>query len=130
MWRTISIGIILISQLQPAPPYIPTADQEDMYSAYAEFRLNNGLFPQILSPELCELAQKHSVAQAKSNKLYHSNYKITENVGRGGTPKGSIQMWITSPGHKRNLLSKYKYVGFGYAGDYATSLHSDKYDSK
>lgn len=117
------IILIVLFQLQQFPPYICTSEQEEMYKEYAEFRLNNKMLPQILSPELCELAQKHSVAQAKSGRLYHSNYKIAENVARGGTPKGSIQMWITSPGHKRNLLSKYKYVGFGYAGDYATSLH-------
>lgn len=121
MYKYYLIILILINQISIS--YIPTREQAIMYSAYAEFRLNNGMLPQILSPELCKLAQKHSEAQNRSDRLYHSNYKIAENVARGGTPKGSIDMWVVSPVHKRNLLSKYKYVEFGYAGDYATSLH-------
>lgn len=123
-----TILLVITLQLQPSPPEKPyeySKEQLEMYNEYAEFRLNNGVLPQILNPKLCELAQQHSERQNKANKIYHSNLKMAENVARGGTPKGTIQMWIVSPGHKRNLLSKYRYVGFGYSGIYGTSLHSD-----
>ncbi len=53
---------------------------------------------------------------------YYDGNRIAENVGWGfHTGLSVVVAWITSPGHRNNLLSPdYEHVGFGQAGTYWT----------
>lgn len=106
----------------------------DIYAKTNQFRRSHGLPALIIRPELNSIAQKHSsdmargrapfghsgFAQrnAKANKKIRSLHYFAENVAFGATSGNEVvTMWENSPGHRRNLLGHYKYVGIGIAKD-------------
>lgn len=41
-----------------------------------------------------------------------------ENIASGSsTAEGAMDQWMNSPGHCRNIMGNYRYIGVGYAGD-------------
>lgn len=98
------------------------------------FRQTKGLPSLRGNDELNKIAQRHSedMAQGKvsfghdgfSDRQREAVDKIAtlrafaENVSFGpATGKQVVEGWKNSPGHRRNLLGNYKYVGIGIAAD-------------
>lgn len=107
---------------------------QDVLSQTNQFRKSKGLSELIMRKELNAIAQKHSVDMASGrvpfghsgfghrNALATKNIKAIhhfgENVAYGATSgKDVVAMWKSSPGHRRNMLGTYKYIGIGVARD-------------
>ena len=64
------------------------------------------------SPQLYNLAKKHSESMAATGSFEHSDYKLNENIfwaeGYDSDQIGQIcfEEWMRSPGHQANLLNK------------------------
>ena len=59
-------------------------------------------------------AKRNSIAKKKINPLS----SFAENVAYGATNgKEVVKMWKNSPGHRRNMLGRYKFIGIGTAKD-------------
>lgn len=70
-------------------------------------------------------ARVHTQDMMDANKIFHSGSgelgasggtgwdRIGENVGRGQSPTSLHNAFMDSPGHKKNILGDYNYVGIG-----------------
>ena len=84
--------------------------------------------------DLNAIAQKHSEDMARgrvgfghggfdqrsamANKAIKHLHGFAENVAYGAsTGKQVVTLWKNSPGHRRNMLGRYKYIGIGVAKD-------------
>ena len=84
--------------------------------------------------DLNAIAQKHSEDMARgrvgfghggfnqrsamANKAIKHIHSFAENVAYGATTgKQVVTLWKNSPGHRRNMLGHYKYIGIGIAKD-------------
>ena len=89
-------------------------------------RASAGLPPLTMDGGLQAHARKHTAEMIASNDLYHSSSGelraaagsgwsiVGENVGRGGTVESLHDSFMSSPGHKKNILcAAYNYVGIG-----------------
>ncbi len=107
---------------------------DDVLSQTNQFRKSNGLPALQINAELNALAQKHSVDMANgrvgfghsgfskrnnmARKAIPSLHSFAENVAYGATSgKAVVTGWKNSPGHRRNMLGRYKYIGIGIAKD-------------
>lgn len=119
----------------------------DVLNRTNQFRKSQGLPALIMKQELNQIAQKHSedmadghVAfghdgfgdrQAKAGKEIKGMHTFAENVAYGAnTAKEVITLWKNSPGHRRNMLGNFKYIGIGTAKDskgqiYYTEIFAD-----
>ena len=53
-----------------------------------------------------------------ANKIIKHMHGFAENVAYGPTTgKAVVDLWKNSPGHRRNMLGPYKYIGIGIAKD-------------
>lgn len=99
-----------------------------------QFRKSQGLPPLMMKQQLNALAQKHSAdmargrvgfghagfgkRDAKATREIKGLHSFAENVAYGATSaKEVVTMWKNSPGHRRNMLGNYKYIGIGTAKD-------------
>jgi uncharacterized protein YkwD len=107
---------------------------QDVLSQTNHFRKSQGLTELIIRKDLDEIAQRHSADMASgrvgfghdgfekrnamaSKKIKHLR-SFAENVAYGATTaKEVVTMWKNSPGHRRNMLGHYKYIGIGIAKD-------------
>lgn len=99
-----------------------------------QFRKSEGLTALIMRKELNAIAQKHSKdmasgrmpfghkgfnkREAKARKQLGAKYsfRFAENVASGATSgEEVVEMWKKSPGHRRNMLGDYKFIGVGAA---------------
>lgn len=125
---TLFIGLISFSPLTDANLV------DDVFSQTNKFRKSNGLPELIMKDDLNAIAQKHSADMAKrkvgfghggfsqresqARKKIKPMYSFAENVAYGVTTgKQVVTMWKKSPGHRRNMLGRYKYIGIGVAKD-------------
>ena len=107
---------------------------KDVLTHTNKFRQSKGLATLTMRQELNAIAQKHSADMASGragfghggfNKRYAlARNKIkpmrsfAENVAHGATSGVQVvSMWKSSPGHRRNMLGKFKYIGIGIAKD-------------
>ncbi|MEO6720838.1 MAG: CAP domain-containing protein [Ferruginibacter sp.] len=107
---------------------------EDVLSRTNQFRRSKGLPELIMQNDLNAIAQKHSADMAKGRVGFgHAGFakrnalakgkiqsmrSFAENVAYGATSgKAVVDMWKNSPGHRRNMLGRYKYIGIGIAKD-------------
>ena len=116
---------------------ITTADAgltNDILQQTNSFRRSRGLPVLIMNEDLNAIAQKHSLNMAKgrigfghggfnkrdaeaTRKLKGSS-RFAENVAYGPTSgKEVVDMWKRSPGHRKNILGRFKYIGIGVAKD-------------
>src|SRR6266496_2193436 len=127
----ISIFSVLIAFSFTARP--KNALRDDVLKYTNEFRKAHKLSPLEMKDELNEIAQKHSKNMARGivgfghdgfseraekvrKKL--GDYMVAENVAYGiETGKAAVELWKTSPGHRKNLLGSFKYIGIGTATD-------------
>jgi uncharacterized protein YkwD len=120
---------------------------EDVLEQTNKFRKSKGLPALVMNDDLNDIAQKHSAAMAsgrvafghngfkqrekEAKKKVPSAYGFAENVAYGATSgKEVVTMWKNSPGHRRNILGNYKYIGIGTAKDrqgniYFTQVFTD-----
>ena len=99
-----------------------------------QFRKSEGMPVLIMKQQLNELAQKHSAdmangrvafghagfggREAKAQREIKGVYSFAENVAYGvNSANEVVTMWKNSPGHRRNMLGPYKYIGIGTAKD-------------
>jgi uncharacterized protein YkwD len=49
---------------------------------------------------------------------------VSENVARGPlTAQQAVNLWLKSPGHRKNIEGNYKYTGIGVARDRKSELY-------
>lgn len=106
----------------------------DVLNLTNQFRKSEGLPVLIMKQQLNALAQKHSAdmargrvgfghtgfgkRDAKAQREIKGLHSFAENVAYGATSaKEVVTMWKNSPGHRRNMLGPYKYIGIGTAKD-------------
>lgn len=99
-----------------------------------QFRTSKHLPALEMREDLNVIARKHSENMAKGkcgfgHAGYHQRelqvqktmkveYGMAENVAYGATTgKQVVSMWKGSPGHRKNMLGNYKYIGIGTAHD-------------
>lgn len=99
-----------------------------------QFRESHHLPSLIMKQQLNAIAQKHSTDMArgrvgfghagfgkrfaKARREIKGLHSFAENVAYGATSANEVvTMWKNSPGHRRNMLGKYKYIGIGTARD-------------
>ena len=111
-----------------------TSLSNDVLKQTNQFRRSKGLLPLVIREELNAIAQKHSVNMAKGRTGFgHGGFarrdalarqkikdvhSFAENVAYGPTTgKEVVEKWKRSPGHRKNMLGRYKYIGIGTAKD-------------
>jgi uncharacterized protein YkwD len=78
-------------------------------------RARYGLPPLAVDRELVESARRHAAWMTRSHTLRHTNLPVAENIAMGQrTAAEAIQSWMTSPGHRANILHP-GYRGIGAA---------------
>jgi len=99
-----------------------------------QFRKSKRLSALEMREDLNTIARKHSENMAKGRcgfghagysqrelqvqKIIKVEYGMAENVAYGAsTAKEVVSMWKGSPGHRKNMLGNYKYIGIGTARD-------------
>ena len=104
--------------LAPAPP--PPRDtlnlhpvQVGIIEATNAERLRYGLSPLAVDPGLVRSARAHTAWMTRNRALQHTNAGVAENIAMGQrTPTEAVQSWMSSPGHRANLLnSGYTRIG-------------------
>lgn len=80
-------------------------------------RVRAGLRPFVLCPRLLGTAREHGIRMASSGHMTHfgSNYRVygsSENVAyRNLDPVGVVRHWLSSSGHRANILGGYSRIG-------------------
>jgi len=108
-----------------------SADEQELLDLTNRVRAKHNLQPLKMNRDLTNVARDQSADMARHHHLSHTvkgkhlefrirksgyNYRtIGENVARSkGTLSHIIQMWMKSPGHRKNILNpQFKEVGFG-----------------
>ena len=118
----------------PTPPG-PSDFAQQVVELTNQERANNGLPPLKISDELTAAAEGHSQDMATNDCFSHygcldgssplermlrAGYQPTwagENIAGGySTPASAMAAWLSSPGHRANILnSNYREIGVGYA---------------
>lgn len=128
----ISIGFL--SSQTICGQQITPAFEKNILKETNQFRKSKGLPALISRDELNSIAQNHSSDMAgkkiafghegfnerfqKARKSIKGIGSFAENVAYGAkTAKEGVQGWENSPGHRRNMLGTYKYIGIGIAAD-------------
>lgn len=112
---------------------VPANFPQLMLTAVNAERAKLNLSPLCLNLKLQKSAQLHSEDQANNNFMSHTGSSgstmssritaqqfqwnaIAENVAAGQPDVAAVMSsWMNSPGHKANILGKYKFFGTGYA---------------
>ena len=107
---------------------------EEVLKYTNQFRKSKGLTALVMRDDLNAIARRHSEDMAKGRCSFgHSGYNqrelqaqktikpfygMAENVAYGATTgKEVVSLWKSSPGHRKNMLGDYKYIGIGTARD-------------
>jgi uncharacterized protein YkwD len=139
MKRTFLTAIVIcFSLFVSLTSFAPRTDNAnlvtDVLSLTNQFRKSEGLPVLIMKQQLNALAQKHSAdmargrvgfghagfgkREAKAQREIKGLHSFAENVAYGATSaKEVVTLWKNSPGHRRNMLGPYKYIGIGTAKD-------------
>ena len=101
---------------------------EDVLIQTNRFRTSHGLNKLTINGRLNKIAQKHSAdmandrvdfghngfaeRNAEAKRATRNTHNFAENVAYGPkSGKEVVNMWSTSPGHRKNMLGNYKYIG-------------------
>src|SRR5665213_2274743 len=131
---SLSLGFFLFLSPNSFSPATDSSLANDVFTKTNQFRKSQGLNGLIMKQELNAIAQQHSedmasgrVAfghdgfgdrQKKASEEIQGMHAFAENVAYGvNTAKEVVTLWENSPGHRRNMLGNYKYVGIGTAKD-------------
>jgi Cysteine-rich secretory protein family len=127
--RSISMVILgalvagLIGMAAPAASAL-TSVENCFYSATNHERSSRGIPKLSLASDLVSIARKHSAKMAADGTIYHNNnlgneisgnwWAAGENVGMGPSCQAIQDAFMSSPGHKANILDRdYNQVGVG-----------------
>jgi uncharacterized protein YkwD len=106
--------------------------ESSLLSGINAYREQQGLSSLSISEPLNRLARLHSQSMCKKKELNHDHFieryaeskrsLCAENVGwNAHSPSIQLEQWITSPGHKRNVLTReLKRAGIAKVGNYVT----------
>lgn len=130
-------GVICLSLFVSLISFSPNKNAnivQDVLNQTNQFRKSKGLSQLIMLKDLNAIAQKHSADMARgrtgfghggfaqrnvmaNDRVMHL-HSFAENVAYGPTSgKQVVTLWENSPGHRRNMLGHYKYIGIGIAKD-------------
>lgn len=144
----VSLGCLLLGTgLTSFTTFAEKSLTDDVLSATNKFRKSKGLYALTMQEDLNEIARKHSADMASgktgfghggfnkrssmAGKKINGMKNFAENVAYGArSGEEVVTMWKRSPGHRRNMLGKYKYIGIGTAKDrkgviYYTQVFAD-----
>lgn len=129
--------ILGLERLVAAPVF--SSSSVAMLAALNEQRSKYGLKPLKLEPKLHLIALNESICMNRSRKMDHFcggstpwsratavGYKynaMSENIAwcpSAWTAAQVVALWMSSSGHRANILGSYTEVGFGQVGDYWT----------
>lgn len=113
---------------------------EDVLKYTNQFRKSKRLSPLEMREDLNAIARKHSddmargkcsfghdgfnKREAQVQKIIQPFSEMAENVAYGAaTGKEVVEMWKDSPGHRKNMLGNYKYLGIGAARDNSGTIY-------
>jgi len=113
---------------------------DDVLKYTNQFRKSHRLPTLVMRDDLNAIARKHSEDMAKGRcgfghsgyhqrelqvqKIIRLEYGMAENVAYGATTaKQVVSMWKGSPGHRKNMLGNYKFIGIGTARDRRGSIY-------
>jgi hypothetical protein len=136
--RAVRIGLFaLIYACVPAvawcAQYAPSADEFALLAYANSARAEQHLAPYVWSQGLGQAARFHSDDEAahgcdqhnscngeewwrRVQRYYPGWYALGENIGSGADgPRGAHDGWMTSPGHRANILGAYAEFGAGFA---------------
>lgn len=118
----------------PAPEGCGTALEVEEFELTNAARADEGVPPLICDADLAAIARAHSADMCARDYFDHTNLEgespgdrvtnaghphrgIGENIAAGnGAASATHQQWMSSPGHRRNILSTdYTRIGVGYA---------------
>jgi uncharacterized protein YkwD len=108
----------------PRPPKPPVQIIVGNHFEHEVIRLTNqertrrGLRPLKMNTQMMAFARNWSAVQSRT-RMRHSRGPYAENVAYGQpSPQSVMQAWMTSPGHRRNILnSRYTEIGVGYVNN-------------
>ena len=130
-----TIIIVLLSSQTICGQQITSSFSKNIVKETNQFRQSKGLPALIPTNEFNGIAQKHSSDMARKRVAFgHAGFKersqkakkllngrmsgFAENVAYGAkTSTEVVKGWENSPGHRRNMLGAYKYIGIGIAAD-------------
>jgi hypothetical protein len=120
----VAVALSLFALLAPAAA-ADTETEAEFLSEINATRAAHGLGALQLDDALRSHARSHTEDMVAAGEIYHSSEAelttaagtswsgIAENVGKGGSPASLHDAFMASPGHKRNILGDYNYVGIG-----------------
>ena len=83
------------------------------------YRIQNGRLPWLRNGQLDAQAQAWAEELSRTNSFRHSGANVYENIAFSShSPEAAFELWRTSPGHNRNMLSNARAVGIGAAHGY------------
>jgi len=132
--RGLSVGLAIVCLLLMSAGPLNDGLDAEVVRYTNDFRESLGLAALITRDELNIIARGHSEDMAerrcsfghdgyderevKVQKIIKPFYGMAENVAYGATTaKEVVSLWKSSPGHRKNMLGNYKYVGIGTAKD-------------
>lgn len=121
----ITVGIAPPAQAATVTEAASVTDVKRILDDTNAFRVQNGLKPLLLTPNLNSVSQAWSEEMATVNRMSHNPaYSIqipkgwwgaAENVAYGYRVDTVTPAWIKSPGHRANILGNYTHIGIGIA---------------
>ena len=107
-------------------------DEKEVHRLVNEYRRRNGRAPLKQIDQAILEAQYHSVDLERYDDLNHDGLRtrvnsiadredvdiraFAENVGYNSTSQSMVNGWISSLGHRRNMLGNYTHTGIGRSG--------------
>jgi uncharacterized protein YkwD len=142
-----AVGLVVLGLLFSFSPAGTGDMEQDILSATNKLRRSRGLNELVMRSDLNEIARRHSVDMASGKTAFgHSGFdrrfdlaarkiqgmkQFSENVAYGVRSGDEVvALWKKSPGHRRNMLGKFKYMGVGIASNrkgikYFTQVFAD-----
>jgi uncharacterized protein YkwD len=124
----------------PETSSIAPAVERDVLFFINKHRESKGLSPLAFNAIVASEARRHSTDMASRrvsfghdglttrtkniSKQIKSVHAVSENVARGPlTAEQAVNLWLKSPGHRKNIEGNYKYTGIGVARDRKSELY-------
>jgi uncharacterized protein YkwD len=94
------------ASLPSKPKFAFHAIETELISATNATREQYGLAPLHVDYALMRSARRHTAWMARSRNLSHTSAMVAENIAVGQrSVRGVIGSWLSSPGHRANMLS-------------------------
>lgn len=125
--RRVSVAVLAGAMvLATAVPALASAEESEFIALINQSRTAQGLGPLSDFWDLTDDARVHTADMIAAGQIYHSSNaqlsgyttgwaKLGENVGMGPNPSLLHQAFMSSPGHRANILGDFDRVGVGAA---------------